>query len=68
MLELHGGQADLSFLSAFPAEAEFLYPPLTYMEPKGGDDGKPKKIEVLDEDGKTAITFHVVPVVPHFGT
>ena len=60
--------ADLSFLSAFPAEAEILYPPLTFMEPKEGDDGKPTKIEILGEDGKVAITFHVVLVVPHFGT
>ena len=27
--------ADISFLSAFPAEHEFVYPPLTYMQPTG---------------------------------
>ena len=27
--------ADLSWLSAFPGEAELLYPPLTYLEPTG---------------------------------
>ena len=26
---------DLTFLSAFPAESEFLYPPLTFMMPTG---------------------------------
>ncbi|EOD04529.1 hypothetical protein EMIHUDRAFT_312548 [Emiliania huxleyi CCMP1516] len=26
---------DISFLSAFPAEEEFLFPPLTYLEPTG---------------------------------
>ena len=27
--------ADISFLSAFPAEREFLYPPLTFLKPTG---------------------------------
>lgn len=27
--------ADISFLSCFPSEAEFLYPPLTYLRPTG---------------------------------
>ena len=27
--------ADLQWLSAFPAEAEILYPPLTYLQPTG---------------------------------
>jgi hypothetical protein len=27
--------ADLQFLSAFPSEAEFLYPPITYLKPTG---------------------------------
>ena len=27
--------ADIQFLSAFPAEAEVLYPPLTYLQPTG---------------------------------
>jgi len=62
--------ADLAFISAFPAEAEILFPPLTFLEPKSGDDGKPRKVEVVDESSsvKTAIAFHIVTVVPHFGT
>ena len=27
--------ADLTYLSAFPAEREFLYPPLTFLKPTG---------------------------------
>ena len=27
--------ADVSFLSAFPNEKEYLYPPLTYLKPTG---------------------------------
>ena len=27
--------ADLSYLSAFPSECEFLYPPLTFLKPTG---------------------------------
>ena len=27
--------ADLQFLSAFPGEAEYLYPPLTFLRPTG---------------------------------
>ena len=29
------GQADLTFLSCYPAEAEILFPPLTYLQPAG---------------------------------
>jgi hypothetical protein len=28
--------ADIAFLSAFPGEKEYVYPPLTYLEPTGG--------------------------------
>ncbi len=28
--------ADVGWLSAFPGEAEILYPPLTYLKPTGG--------------------------------
>ena len=27
--------ADIAFLSAFPGEKEYVYPPLTYLEPTG---------------------------------
>ena len=62
--------ADLSFLSAFPAESEILFPPLTFLEPKGGAEGKPKTIKVAETTGteEAAIVFTVISVVPHFGT
>jgi len=46
--------ADISFLSAFPAEAEYLFPPLTYCRPTG-------HTTVLTIDDAT---FKVVDVVP----
>ena len=39
--------ADLSFVSAFPAEAEMLYPPGTYMRPTG----IVKDVELGEQDG-----------------
>ena len=39
--------ADLTFLSAFPAEAEYLYQPLTFLRPTG----KVVEIEITQEDG-----------------
>ena len=47
--------ADLQYLSAFPQEAECLYPPLTYLQPTG-----------LQEriDTNQSISFTVVEVRP----
>tara|TARA_B110001452_G_scaffold188767_1_gene159065 strand:+ start:358 stop:579 length:222 start_codon:yes stop_codon:yes gene_type:complete len=42
--------ADIQWLSAFPEEAEVLYPPLTYLQPTGwteelpNPNGKPYKV------------------------
>ena len=44
--------ADLKFLSAFPAESEYLYPPLTFLRPTG----KHAEISIKTED---------VPDLPH---
>ena len=49
--------ADLSFLSAFPLEREYLYPPLTFLHPTG----KTQELRV------GAMSFTVVEVEPHFG-
>ena len=49
--------ADLTFLSAFPGEKEYLYPPLTYLKPTGKTMSVPYKGHV----------FTVVEVVPQFG-
>ena len=56
--------ADISFVSCFPAEAECLFPPLTYLEPVSG---KPEKVVVAGEAGAEA-TYFVVEVIPHFGS
>jgi hypothetical protein len=50
--------ADLSFLSAFPGEAEMLYPPLTYLRPTG----KRSDLQI------GPCRFSVVEVVPSIGT
>jgi hypothetical protein len=49
----HG--ADVQWLSAFPGEAEVLFPPLTYLQPTG-------KIQVLTDI--KPYTFTIVEVHP----
>jgi len=49
--------ADLSFLSAFPSEAEVLFPPLTFLEVK--------EVHRLAAGGRD---WTVVDFVPHLGT
>jgi len=51
--------ADLKWLSAFPGEAEFLYPPLTYLKPTG----RTKNISV-GKNGQV-FKFTVVEVIPY---
>ena len=46
----------VSFLSAFPEEKEFLYPPLTYLKP----EGKPQTL-VVDDAAYTVVT--VTPIM-----
>ena len=46
--------ASIEYLSAFPAEAEFLYPPLSYLRPTG-------RTQELTYDG---VPFKIVEVVP----
>ena len=48
--------ADISFLSAFPAESEVVYPPMTFIKPTGG-------VHEVMFDGTV---FTVVDVEPHF--
>ena len=50
--------ADLSFLSAFPAEAEVLYPPLTFLQPV-------RRFEITLDNGAQ---YTVIEVVPHIGS
>ena len=57
--------ADLQWLSAFPAEAEVLYPPLTYLRPTG----RTEEIVVSHGggSGKHELCFTVVEVEPIMG-
>ena len=50
--------ADVQWLSAFPAEAEVLYPPLTYLRPTG------KKESVIVERDGQQLAFQVIEVNP----
>ena len=45
----------ISFLSCFPREDEYLFPPLTYMQPMG----EPQELEIDDA------TFTIVDVKPN---
>jgi hypothetical protein len=52
--------ADLTWCSAFPSESEFLFPPLTYLQPTG-------RREVVDVRVVGAThQFTVIEVAPHF--
>ena len=55
---------DLRFVSAFPGEAEVLYPPLTHLRPVRRVDGEVEVHEHVMDDGRV---FAVVEVVPSFG-
>ena len=55
--------ADVQWLSAFPGEAEVLYPPLTYLKPTGRTDF----IKVARDDGHFEICFEVVELKPTMG-
>ena len=50
--------AELQWLSAFPTEAEMLYPPLTYLQATG----RTAHVTV-DRDGQE-LSFSVVEVIP----
>jgi hypothetical protein len=52
--------ADLCWLSAFPGEAEVLFPPLTYLQPTGRTD----RVDAKDRDGRP-VTFTVIEVTPY---
>ena len=53
--------ADVQWLSAFPSEAEILYPPLTYLKPTGR-----KQIVPVERKGERFL-FTVVEVHPQLG-
>ena len=49
--------ADLQYLSAFPGEVEYLYPPLTFLAPTGVQES------VKTRDGVTFTVFEVKPAM-----
>ncbi len=53
--------ADVQWVSAFPGEAEVLFPPLTYLEPTGRTD----RVDAVDRHGHP-VTFTVIEVTPYF--
>jgi len=66
--------ADISFLSAFPAECEYLYPPLTYLHPSGrasevtftaAELGVEGAADLSDSDG--TVRFTIIEVEPQMG-
>ena len=48
---------DLTFLSVFPHEREYLYPPLTFLQPTG-------KKHVLKHEGQVYTILEVEPQYP----
>ena len=50
--------ASIQYLSAFPNEEEFLYPPLTFLKPTG------KRTSLRHSN----VSYTVVEVVPHFAS
>ena len=55
--------ADISYLSAFPAEQEFLYPPLTFLKPTGRSEVVKVTPHVWGGGGST-VQFTVIEVEP----
>jgi hypothetical protein len=50
----HG--ADLKWVSAFPTEAEILYPPLTYLQPTG-------RTQIIEVDEHRFTIVEVAPIL-----
>ena len=55
---MSNGDGDLQYLSAFPAEAEVLFPPLTFLRPTG----------VTTHKQFGLASFTVIEVEPRLGT
>jgi len=54
--------ADINWLSTFPGEGEFLYPPLTYLKPTGRSASG-----ISIKKGREVLNFTVVEVKPYLG-
>ena len=53
--------ADIGFLSAFPSEHEYLFPPLTYLQPT---DRPSELVRVTPKGESEPLEFRVVEVEP----
>eukprot|EP00908_Phaeocystis_cordata_P009452 Transcript_20232.p1 GENE.Transcript_20232~~Transcript_20232.p1 ORF type:complete len:815 (+),score=48.90 Transcript_20232:128-2572(+) len=61
--------ANLRYLSAFPAESEFLYPPLTFLQPTSLQETVEVPIPSIGKGGTSmVVTFTVIEVEPRFGS
>ncbi len=54
--------AELQWISAFPGEAEVLYPPLTYLKPTGRTQTRSQSM-IVNRNGQQ-LSFEVVEVHP----
>ena len=63
---VHRG-ADVSWLSAFPGEQEYLYPPLTFLQPTGRSESVHFKEDEIHK-GSPEMHFHVIEVKPEVST
>ena len=55
--------ADLQFLSAFPGEVEFLYPPLTFLQPTGREEYVER--QACEAESGMPIEYRIIEVTPH---
>lgn len=61
--------ANLRWLSAFPAESEFLYPPLTFLQPTGFQEQVEVKIPNENSSSDSSkVTYTVIEVEPRFSS
>jgi hypothetical protein len=60
---VHEMGADVHWLSAFPAEKEILYPPLTFLQPTGS-----MPCEIVSEHAGDKITFMIFDVKPKYAS
>ena len=60
--------ANLRYLSAFPAENEFLYPPLTFLQPTGLQEVVEVKIPGDSSACSSCVTFTIIEAEPRFSS
>jgi hypothetical protein len=53
---------DITFLSLYPKEVEFVYPPLTFLTVIG--DTEEETLTIIEEEKAITINVTIVPVMP----